>query len=144
MTEVALTGYEGETISAFVHKLQADVKAVIDIREIPLSRKKGFSKNTLAKTLWSRGIEYHHFKELGSPSEIRNQLRSDGDYIDFFEKYKRHARKNGGILKNVLKIIHSKHSALLCFEKDCELCHRTIVASELQRLSHQKLLVTQL
>ncbi|MBK6650144.1 MAG: DUF488 domain-containing protein [Betaproteobacteria bacterium] len=41
-------GYEGLTIDAFIARLQAaQVKTVVDVRELPLSRKKGFSKTGL-------------------------------------------------------------------------------------------------
>jgi len=42
-------GYEGLTIEAFIARLQAaQVKTVVDVRELPLSRKKGFSKSASA------------------------------------------------------------------------------------------------
>jgi len=38
-------GYEGLTIEAFITRLQAaQVKTVVDVRELPLSRKEGGSK----------------------------------------------------------------------------------------------------
>jgi hypothetical protein len=38
-------GYEGLTNEGFIARLQtAQVKTVVDVRELPLSRKKGFSK----------------------------------------------------------------------------------------------------
>ena len=38
-------GYKGLTIEAFIARLQAaQVKTVVDVRELPLSRKKGFFK----------------------------------------------------------------------------------------------------
>ena len=41
-------GYEGLTIDAFIARLkQAGIDRVLDVREYPLSRKKGFSKKCL-------------------------------------------------------------------------------------------------
>lgn len=41
-------GYEGLDIDAFVDRaLAAGVRTIVDVRELPLSRKKGFSKNPL-------------------------------------------------------------------------------------------------
>lgn len=137
MPKLYLTGYEKETIEKFLNKLEkSGITAVIDVREIPLSRKNGFSKVNLEKTLKERGIEYYHFPELGSPSKIRTELKATGDYLEFFRAYRRHAKNKFVTVKNVLNIIQNKkHSALLCFEKDCDLCHRTILASELLKLN---------
>lgn len=137
MPKLFLTGYERETIKEFLDKLEkAGITSVIDVREIPLSRKNGFSKNNLEKLLKERGINYYHFPELGSPSKIRGELKTSGDYLEFFRAYRKHAKNKLQTIRNVLEIIETKsHSALLCFEKDCELCHRTILASELLKLN---------
>ena len=45
-------GYEGRKIDEFVVNLKSShVKMLIDVRELPLSRKKGFSKNKLKEKL---------------------------------------------------------------------------------------------
>src|SRR3989344_223342 len=136
MPHLFLTGYEKESIEEFIQKLHnANITTVIDVREIPLSRKSGFSKINLEKTLREEGIDYFHFQEMGSPSSIRNQLRKDGDYLKFFIEYRMYAKRKIHILKSISEIIKSReHSALMCFEKDCELCHRSIIASELLKL----------
>ncbi len=49
---IATIGYEGSTIEDFVAALRhASINVLIDVRELPLSRKKGFSKNQLAGVL---------------------------------------------------------------------------------------------
>jgi uncharacterized protein (DUF488 family) len=59
-------GYEGQTVEAFLQRLLAQgVLALIDVRELPLSRKPGFSKNALASALQRHGIEYIHMPALG-------------------------------------------------------------------------------
>lgn len=137
MNKVFLVGYEKETIEEFLEKLnRANITTVIDVREIPLSRKNGFSRTNLEKILEERGIKYHHFQELGSPSEIREELKKDGDYLRFFKAYRNYLQHRLGIVENLLSLISAKkHSALLCFEKDCELCHRSIIASELIKIN---------
>lgn len=138
MTKVFLTGYQGETLNNFLKKLRAkDITVVVDVREIPLSRKNGFSKNHLSQALRKHNIEYHHFEELGSPSTLRAELKINGDYLDFFSSYREHAKKEGRSIRRLLNTIDSKHSALMCFEKNCELCHRTILASELLKRNRQ-------
>ena len=126
MPKLYLTGYEKETIEQFLGKLQREgITTVIDVREIPLSRKNGFSKANLERLLHERGIEYYHFQELGSPRKIREELKETGDYLRFFKEYRKYASQKGKLIKNVSDLVRSKrHSVLLCFEKDCELCNR--------------------
>lgn len=137
MNNLFITGYEKETIEEFLKKLdRAHITTVIDVREIPLSRKNGFSKINLERALKDRGITYYHFETLGSPSKIRIELKKSGDYLTFFKAYRKYIKKKLTIIKNVLSIINTKkHSALLCYEKDCELCHRSILASELIKMN---------
>lgn len=137
MNKVFLTGYEKETIEEFLEKLtNANITTIIDVREIPLSRKNGFSGTNLEKILREKGINYYHFQALGSPSKIRIELKRNGDYLSFFKAYRNYLKNKLGIVRDLLEIIDTKkHSALLCFEKDCELCHRSIIASELIKMS---------
>lgn len=59
MKTVYTIGYEGTDIERFVKTLTAvGVEAVADVRAVPLSRKKGFSKNSLREHLESAGIKY--------------------------------------------------------------------------------------
>lgn len=52
-------GYEGLTIEAFIARLQSEqVKTVVDVRELPLSRKKGFFKSAFCAALSAHGIAY--------------------------------------------------------------------------------------
>ena len=44
-----------------------DIETVVDVRELPLSRKPGFSKKTLAATLNLSGLDYVHISALGLP-----------------------------------------------------------------------------
>ena len=44
------------------------IEQLVDVREIPLSRKNGFAKNALKKALDNNGIIYKHLPELGSPN----------------------------------------------------------------------------
>jgi len=50
-------GYEGLTLEAFIQRLQSSsIQTLVDVRELPLSRKRGFSKRALAESLASHGI----------------------------------------------------------------------------------------
>src|SRR3989344_1998394 len=115
-------GYEGLKIEDFVKKLKsANIQQLIDVREIPLSRKNGFSKTILQQKLRDASIFYKHYPELGSPKRIRHQLHTDLNYELFFREYKE-------VVKDDSKM---KKTFLLCFERDYKPCHRSIIAEEL-------------
>jgi len=58
-------GYEGRSIDELVDALRAaGVERLVDVRELPLSRRKGFSKTALGDTLRDAGIEYIHVRAL--------------------------------------------------------------------------------
>ncbi|OGG11455.1 hypothetical protein A2Z00_05760 [Candidatus Gottesmanbacteria bacterium RBG_13_45_10] len=134
MPHLFLTGYEQETIEEFINKLKINhITTVIDIREIPLSRKNGFSKNRLAPILNANGIKYYHLPQFGSPSEIRNDLKSGrSDYLEFFKKYRKYIQGERSAFKDLFEIINNNgKTTLLCYEKDSDLCHRSILANEI-------------
>ena len=73
-------GYEGLDLDGFLALLRKHgVETVVDIRELPLSRKPGFSKTVLGDTLNVSGKEYVHIPELGCPKPVRNTYRHDGE-----------------------------------------------------------------
>ena len=65
-------GYEQATQAAVVATLrEAGVEVLADIRYLPLSRRPGFSKSSLKAAVEEAGMEYRHFKPLGTPAEGR-------------------------------------------------------------------------
>lgn len=131
-------GYEGYSIDDFIDRLKAfDVGYLFDVREIPFSRKKGFSKTPLKEALEENDINYHNFKELGSPKRIRDKLHVDKDYQYFFEEYEKYLETQDESLEIVSTAISENkniHFCLLCFEKDPSICHRSILAKKLSNL----------
>ena len=74
-------GYEGLTIDDFIARLKdARVNLIVDVRELPLSRKKGFSKSAFREHLAAAGIGYEHRPALGCPKPVRDQYRADSDW----------------------------------------------------------------
>lgn len=133
MKKLMTIGYEGALPSDFIATLQeAKVSFLIDIRELPLSRRKGFSKKVLAESLSNAGIEYRHFRELGDPKQGREAARA-GRTADFKKIYSRHMKTAAaqGALVELLEIVGSNNTCLLCYERDPNQCHRTMVAAEL-------------
>lgn len=138
MAHLFLTGYEKETLEDFLDKLkQEGITAVIDVREVPLSRKNSFSKETLKEELAKNKIKYYHFPELGSPTELRDRLRETSDYLNFFRGYREYVTKKRGSIVKLIKLVISngESSALLCVERHSDLCHRSIIASEILKIN---------
>ena len=123
-------GYEGLSRDAFFTLLQNhEISVVADVRHLPLSRKKGFSKSSLGQSLKDKNIGYINFRELGTSKEMRNELKATGDYGMFFKKFKKSISNKYDQLDEICSILHDdKKVALLCFERNHEVCHRKIVA----------------
>ncbi|MFC1821862.1 DUF488 family protein [Thermodesulfobacteriota bacterium] len=128
-------GYEGLSQDGFLTWLRYfDINVVADVRELPLSRKKGFSKNGLSDFLMEQNIQYFSYRDLGVPKDKRNKLRESGDYKSFFRLIRKSINDKTDLLDNICRMIHQgKKVALLCYERDPEKCHRTIVADEVKK-----------
>jgi len=134
---IATIGYEGATIDNFVAALcHASIDVLIDVRDMPLSRKKGFSKNQLSEILAGAGIDYVHLRGLGDPKEGRTAARA-GDYSLFRQIFGRHMMSRAAVrdLHIAARLVKSGRACLMCFEFDHARCHRSIVADELARMT---------
>lgn len=139
------TGYEGENIDQWIEKLkQARVTVLIDIRERALSRKKGFSKTKLKQQLEKNHISYIHFKNLGSPSQMRKKLMRDKDYITFFDEYNSYLDQQEQTLFDLFPTLENETACLMCFEKNHRRCHRSAVVERLKEIYIGKLRVDHL
>ena len=129
-------GYEGLTIDGFIqHLLRWRIDTVADVRLNPVSRKPAFSKTPLAEALASHNIQYFHFRELGTPQALRNEVRGTGDYRKFILSYREFVATKVAALQELHKLIRSKRVALMCLEKDPEKCHRSALAAAINRSS---------
>lgn len=128
-------GYEGRNVEDLLDALlAAGVTRVVDVRELPLSRKRGLSKTALCKSLGEVGIAYEHLKPLGNPKENRERYRS-GDVEGGAEIYRRHLH-NGSYrtLVDLAESLDGGTACLLCFERDHQLCHRDVIVDSLREL----------
>ncbi|HBQ34262.1 MAG TPA: hypothetical protein DD739_16610 [Ochrobactrum anthropi] len=133
MTTIYTIGYEGTDIDRFVRTLQIiGVQVLADVRALPLSRKKGFSKNALKDRLTEAGIEYHSYQALGDPKPGRDAARA-GRFDEFRKIYTAHIETEAAKEKvQELSLTASKKvTCMLCFERDPKTCHRTIIAEKL-------------
>jgi uncharacterized protein (DUF488 family) len=130
-------GYEGKTIEDFINSLiKNDVHLLVDVRKNALSMKFGFSKIFLGKTLEKININYTHMPELGISSENRKQLNTMEDYNTLFENYKNNSLKQSRKKLEQLYYLYDKYDrlAIMCYEKDINMCHRNCIADEMNRL----------
>ena len=128
-------GYEGSEIGDFVSVLKsAKVELLGDVRDLPLSRKSGFSKNYLRLNLEKAGIEYRHSKVLGDPREGRLAARS-GDLKRFERIFRSHIANE--LAENEVRKLAVEslgtNVCLMCFERDHRNCHRSGASAPARR-----------
>lgn len=129
MTTIYTIGYEATTMADFLAALtKAAVKRVIDVRALPLSRRPGFSKSSLAASLKEAGIDYVHLKALGTPKRGRDAAKK-GDVATLTAVYDDQLAlpEAQAAAAQMLDLAQEKPSALLCYEREPEHCHRTLL-----------------
>lgn len=135
MKHLLTIGYEGADFRDFLATLEVlGVTTLLDIRELPMSRRPGFAKTALREGLASVGIDYRHEPRLGSPKAIRYQLRDDGDYKRFFRDFGRYLNTQADLLDELASELTGT-VALLCYERDHTTCHRRAVATALSEIT---------
>lgn len=121
-------GYEGASAADLVDTLKAaGVTLLLDIREMPLSRKPGLSKTALSIQLPAFGIQYRHERWLGAPKPVRDALKRSGDYRAYFSSFDAYLETQHERLAALAGEV-SGTVALMCFERDPDQCHRKSVA----------------
>jgi uncharacterized protein (DUF488 family) len=133
MTKLFTVGYEGSKPADLFASLQASgVELLIDVRDVPISRKPGFSKTSLSQGLENVGIQYLHLKGLGDPKPGRMAAR-EGRYSDFRRIFAAHMASTAAqqALRDAVSAASKSVACLLCFEQDHTNCHRGIVADSM-------------
>lgn len=129
-------GYEGISLEHYLNKLVLnDVKLLVDVRKNPLSMKFGFSKTLLSKYCESLGINYLHIPEVGINSDQRQELNTQKDYDELFERYKKTTLTETDSYQQKIIELLKKHNriALTCFEADVCQCHRKPLAEAIAK-----------
>lgn len=122
-------GYEGLNLDAFIARLkEVGVQQIVDVREYPLSRKKGFSKNALSAALVAHGIEYLHMAALGCPKEVRHRFKADGNWRAYEKSFRTYLKTRSEAVRSLARLAGRKATCLICFEADYSRCHRNFVA----------------
>ncbi len=129
-------GYEGLAPPEFLRRLRdARVQIVVDVRDVALSRKRGFSKTALASALRDAGVDYLHIRNLGCPKPIRDRYRANGDWKAYTAAFMDHLGNQSVAVGELATVCRDTAAALLCYEADAGFCHRTYVARAVAAIS---------
>ena len=128
-------GYEGRSLDDFLHVLETrQVTTLLDVRELPLSRRKGFSKTALEDSLREKGIGYAHLKFAGNP--YRNLRESD--LRSCLRKYTARLRRNADLVEMAADCFSDGDCvAVLCHERDHDHCHRSVLLDAIHEAGHR-------
>jgi uncharacterized protein (DUF488 family) len=129
-------GYQQHTLPSMLRVLTSNhIEVVVDVRQNPLSRKAGFSKNRLERSLRRVGIEYLHFPGLGTPLRIRAWYFRNGKVNIALKQYERYLQSKDTCLRSLIQRVRSKQFCLLCLERDHNFCHRDVIARKLAEMT---------
>jgi uncharacterized protein (DUF488 family) len=122
-------GYQGLGADELIERLRAaGIAVVLDVRELPWSRRAEFSKRALAEGLARAGIDYVHVRAAGNPRENR---KSGGTSAEILARYRAHLAGTPGVLDALLDAAAGRPAALLCYEADAAACHRSVLLAAL-------------
>ncbi len=130
MPEIYTIGYEGSSQAALLQTLvYYDIQTLLDIRQLPQSRKPGLSKTALSLAAAGYGIRYEHLRALGTPRDLRYQRKIDHDEAAFRRGYLTYLATQGAAMEALVEQTQRERCCLLCYEANVEECHRLLVAS---------------
>lgn len=130
---VVSIGYEGRTAEELVEAVvEAGVDVLVDVRLTPISRKPGLSKTKLAAALNEAGVEYLHLRSLGNPRDNRDPFWT-GRVAEGVKHFRTLMAAPGpaASLDELAALVASRRVAVLCFERDHEMCHRQVVTDSI-------------
>ncbi len=115
------------------HVKAAGVEQLIDVRELPISRRRGYAKTALAAAMAEVGVEYIHMRALGNPKPYRDLYKS-GRIEEGQRRYEEHLLgEQRGVLEELAHLLRERRSALMCVEHDPASCHRNVILEALRR-----------
>jgi hypothetical protein len=131
---VGSVGYElhRDHLAFARHVQEAGVERLIDVRELPISRRRGYAKTALGQAMADVGVEYVHIRALGNPKPYRDLYKS-GRIEEGRRCYEQHLlREQRGALESLIPLLREKRSALMCVEHNAATCHRTVIVEALR------------
>lgn len=136
VTPLHTIGYEGFNTDAWLRELRASgVEVVVDVRDMPLSRRRGFSKSALRQALEDEGLEYVHMRALGNPKHMREALKAGLAFEEFADLFAALLDERTEALGDLMTLAAQRATCLVCFEEDPAHCHRSLIAERVADLS---------
>ena len=125
-------GYQGASVAEVIAALEAaGVATLADVRALPWSRKAGFAKPVLAKSVEAAGLRYIHIEALGNPAKLHREAAPPG--ADWRALMAQHLDSAAARAALAAAAVLSERGplCLMCYEADPAHCHRLIVAERL-------------
>ena len=124
---VISVGYQQRTPAELIEILAChNVHRLIDVREAPISRKRGFSKTALRAELETAGIEYLHVQPAGNPFR-----KEKHDLEACLQHYASYLAENPVVIDQIAALLLDRPVAVLCYERQHSECHRSVLLSAL-------------
>jgi uncharacterized protein (DUF488 family) len=133
MKRIFTIGYQQATQAAVLSALrEAGVEVLADVRARPLSRKPGFSKTALKAAVEEAGMEYRHFRDVGTPPEGREAARR-GDRETLAQVYAGQLELPEALaaMAELRALALEKRTCLLCYCREADKCHRSLLITAL-------------
>jgi len=129
-TVLSTIGYEKAAVRDFLATLSAaGIASVADVRDLPLSRRPGFSKRQLQAAVEEAGMRYVHLGSLGTPPEGREaNRRREWERFWRIVEARLASPEAEAALQRVAELALAAPTCLICYEADWRICHRRRVA----------------
>jgi uncharacterized protein (DUF488 family) len=123
-------GYEKRDGDGLMSALRDQgVRVLADVRERATSRRADFRAANLKAICDDAGIIYQPWPTLGSTAEQRDGLHESGDFQTFALAFRSHAMSTmEADLDRLAEAVAREPTALLCYERLHEDCHRSVIA----------------
>lgn len=128
-------GHSTRSLEELVEMLRAHgVRRLVDVRTVPRSRHNPqFNRDTLAKALRNRRLNYRHMKALGGLRRPRPDSRNSGWRNASFRGYADYMGTDefSQALERLVELAEEKPTAIMCAEAVPWRCHRSMIADAL-------------
>jgi len=135
-TPLFTIGYQAHSVESLIDCLNSNrIHLLMDVRQNPFQPKAWISKRRLQNAITQAGIEYVHEPDLGTPPSIRSMYRGGADITETLAEYGKYISSNPGPLESLATLVKSRRVCLLCLETDHKMCHRSVIAANLCKIT---------